>query len=363
MKLLTRYILKEFIITFFFGLLFFSLIFLISEFFYRLNEFIKYHATLLFILRYLLIHMPLWVRDSLPIAVLFGMIFSLSRLQRDGEITALKACAVNIHIFLFHLIVLSLVFVFVGIILNFNAVQNVFQRAREMRKSELKGESGSMPKSFANIVYDSPDGMQFAIGNFDFELKTMYDVTINKFSPDYALIEQLKAKEMVYTNGIWRLKDILRRKFSSDGKELVLEQKLGSEILRISEKPEDFIPYSKEIDMMSTTELKTSINRQLRRCGVAAANELVAYHLRFAYPFASFVVVFIAIPFALGLGGKFVRMRGLGYVLVISFAYWILVSVARVLGEAQLLPAILSAWLGNIVFLIIGLVLFIKISR
>lgn len=365
MKLITKYLIKEFLIVFIFSLILFCLVFLISEFFTRLSDFIKFHASLWFILKYLCIHFPLWIRDSLPISVLSGVIFSLNRFARDGEITAIKACSVNIYNFVSPLILLSIVFVFIGIILNMNIVPWVFETAKKFREIELRGEKeiSKMPKFFANIVYVNPDGMQFEIRNFDFDSKEMYDVTINKFSSKYTLIEQIKAKKMVYIDSAWVLYDVYNRKYTPDGKDIVSEKKLEKYILYINDKPEDFIPITKEIDMMSISELKKNIVKERKIGGSNVAKLLVAYHLRFAYPVASSVVVFIGIPFALGLSGKYAKIRSLGYVLVISFIYWTLISVGKVLGEAQILPVILAVWMSNILFLIIGFVLFSKLSR
>ncbi|MFN3967212.1 MAG: LptF/LptG family permease, partial [Endomicrobiia bacterium] len=194
------------------------------------------------------------------------------------------------------------------------------------------------------------------------ETKTLFNITIDTLNNEHILTEQIKAEKMVFSEGQWKLYNAIKRKFDSTGKELLSEKKYKTLQLNLSRKPEDFIPTVKETDMMTITELKKEIEK-LKRNGEPLEKELVAYHMRFSYPFSSIIVLFIGIPFALGLSGKYVKIRGIGYVLVISFLYWSLFSIGRVLAETGILSAFLGAWFGNIIFLVIGVILFRNLMR
>jgi len=362
MKILNRYFLKEFLVSFFLGLILFCSIFLISEFFFRLTDFIKYKATLGFILKYLFIHIPLWVRDTMPVAVLLGIVFTLNRFNKFGEIIAIKSCGINLNRIFIPVFLTTFVFVITGIYLNTRIVPDVFSKAYNLREIELCKREKDTSKIYRNLTYKLSDLRQVTIGKFILDAKTLFDITIDTLSKNHTLVEQIKAEKMVFTDGKWELQNVIERKFNTTGQELISEKKYKTLFLDISRKPEDFVPMTKEIDMMTIDELKNEIEK-LKRNGEPVNKELVAYHLRFSYPFASIIVLFTGIPFALGLSGKYVKIRGVGYVLAMSFFYWTLLSVGRVLAETGILPAFIGAWLSNIVFFIVGLLLFKNLMR
>ncbi len=362
MKILHKYFLKEFLLSFFWGLVLFCSIFLISEFFFRLTDFIKYKATFGFILKYLFIHVPLWIRDTTPIAVLLGIVFTLNRFNKFGETIAIKSCGINLQKIFVPVFFVVFIFVVLGVYLNMEIVPGVFNNAYNLREIVLRKRERQKQQIYKNLTYKLSNSEQITIGSFVLDTKTLFNVIIDTLSRDHTLIEQIKAEKMVFTDGKWKLENVIKRKFDNTGKELLFERKYNTLMLDILRKPEDFIPSLKEIDMMTTIELKEEIEK-LKRNGEPYEKELVAYYMRFSYPFSSIIVLFIGIPFALGLSGKYVKLRGIGYVLVISFFYWSLLSIGRALAETGLLPPFLGAWFSNIIFLIVGLVLFRNLTR
>ncbi|OGS24467.1 MAG: hypothetical protein A2297_07015 [Elusimicrobia bacterium RIFOXYB2_FULL_48_7] len=362
-NILKKYVLMEFLESFFFGLAFFCVLFLISEFFFRMTDFISHKAPFLFILKYLAALFPLWIKDSLPVAVMVGVVFSLNRLSRDNEITAIKSCGINLHKIFMPVFYTGVLLVLFGILLNNELVPRGYSKTIAMREYELYRNPGEDPNiQHRAIVYHSQDGRNFSIEAFNPKTGVIYNVTIDKFSSRYSLIEQLKAKQMNYTSGKWVLKSVIERKYAQEGRELISETKLYEKVLSIPELPGDFIPAKKDIELLTTGELKEEITR-LKNASQPTIKQVVAYHLRFSYPFSSLVVMLLGIPLALGLNGKYAKFRGAGYIMVISFFYWTLLSLGRVLGETKLLPPVLGAWLCNIVFLVIGVFLFWKISK
>ncbi|MBU2614933.1 MAG: LptF/LptG family permease [Elusimicrobia bacterium] len=362
-NILKKYILKEFLESFLFGLAFFCLIFLLSEFFFRLPDFISFKASFAFILKYMGALLPMWLKDSMPVAVLVGIVFSLNRLSHDNEITAIKSCGINLPSLFAPVFLAGLVLVLFGIVLNNELVPRGFAKTIQMREIGLYNKQAEGPAlQHKGIVYHSLDGRNFSIDAFDSKTGIIYNVIIDKFNSKYSLIEQTFARQMIYNNGKWVLKYVTERKFTDGGRELLSEKKLAEKVLTIPEKPEDFIPAKTDIDLLTTYELKDEIMR-LKNASQPAIKQTVAYQLRFSYPFSSLVVMFLGLPLALGLGGKYAKVRGVGYVLVISFFYWTLMSLGRVLGEARILPPVLGAWLCNIVFLLTGITLFTKISK
>ena len=85
-------------------------------------------------------------------------------------------------------------------------------------------------------------------------------------------------------------------------------------------------------------------------------------HLKISLPFASFIVVLIGAPLASrkrrgGMGFNF------GVSLLVSFTYFIVIRTGQVLGHQGILEPLLAAWLGNLIFLSIGLFSLLAIRK
>ncbi|HXE73422.1 MAG TPA: LptF/LptG family permease, partial [Candidatus Nitrosotenuis sp.] len=89
---------------------------------------------------------------------------------------------------------------------------------------------------------------------------------------------------------------------------------------------------------------------------------MVNYHQKMALPFACLVFGLLAVP----LGTRPHRTTtsiGLGICLVFILAYYVLMTLGTVLGEAGAIDPALGAWLPNAVFGAVGLLLLLATSR
>ena len=109
----------------------------------------------------------------------------------------------------------------------------------------------------------------------------------------------------------------------------------------------------KKPEEMSYWELKKFIS-DLQDIGGDAKKWIVDIDLKIAMPFANFIVVLLGAPLASRKkrGGAGVNF---GISLMVSFIYFILFRTGQVLGHQGSLEPMLAAWLGNLVFITIGL--------
>ncbi len=85
----------------------------------------------------------------------------------------------------------------------------------------------------------------------------------------------------------------------------------------------------------------------------------VDYQTKFAQPALCFVMIFLAIPFAMKIrrGGLAVSF---GLSIAIAMVYMVVHIVAVSLGHSGRLPPVVAAWLANAVFFATGLILFLR---
>jgi lipopolysaccharide export system permease protein len=106
---------------------------------------------------------------------------------------------------------------------------------------------------------------------------------------------------------------------------------------------------------MDTKRLSQDIKfrKQTGQGGTDLAGRELTLGSKYAYPFASFIAVIIAVPLAVRFGKK---GRTLGIVLsvVVLFVYYAIVAVAGAFGRNGSLDPYLAAWLPNIIMALCG---------
>ncbi len=108
---------------------------------------------------------------------------------------------------------------------------------------------------------------------------------------------------------------------------------------------------------MPLLELRKEVER-LRAMGVRAGLEATTYHRRFAEPASALVFALFATGLAFYLlGGS--RSLGLVGVAVLTFFYYATWSVGRIMGEQNALNPVLAAWGPNLLYGVLGLLLFL----
>jgi lipopolysaccharide export system permease protein len=90
MRILDRYLIRQFLFVLLFSLTAFWLIFVIVDLVENLDKFIDRHATLLVVAKYYLFYTPYIVVLALPVAMLLSCLFSLGQMAKHNELTAIK---------------------------------------------------------------------------------------------------------------------------------------------------------------------------------------------------------------------------------------------------------------------------------
>ena len=94
-RLVCRYVCTEYLRFFLFSLVLFLGLSLLVDFFDRLDNFIKYRASVSATIRYFVFKIPLFVTQAAPAAALAGVLIGCGLLSRNRELLALKACGIS----------------------------------------------------------------------------------------------------------------------------------------------------------------------------------------------------------------------------------------------------------------------------
>jgi lipopolysaccharide export system permease protein len=194
----------------------------------------------------------------------------------------------------------------------------------------------------------------------------MENLCIIKIDDNFNILERIDAKQGIWNNDKWIIKEAYIRNFTNNIETSV--QKIDSYELKTSDAPEDFVIVKRSFEDTLTTNLfrlKKLIDL-LKQSGFQYREELVNYHLKIAFPLATFILTLlgISIPFLFHTQKSFLN-AALSFIVTVitAFFYMGFLTIGLSLGKTGTLSPILSAWISNIIFISLGFFVLVKIKK
>lgn len=352
MKLLDKYVVKQFVQIFFFGILAFILIFLIIDMMENLDDFIDKDVPAAVMAQYYLVFLPEMVRLITPVAVLLAALFTVGKMSNQNELAAIKAGGVSLYRFMMPFMVTALIIslfsvYFGGYVVPFANKEKVRIEQEYMNKSIVHAGS--------NIFFQDSKTRIVTIAYYDVGRYQANRVSIQEFAENdiTEMVSRIDASRMVYdtTSNNWILKKAAKREFGAQSESIFYYDSLALSHLNFT--PEEVYKKQQKPEEMNIAELKDLANSQLKS-GNDPTRILIEYHTRLAYPFASFVIVLFGIPLSAnkrrgGLAVQFIMN------VLITFLYLVLMNIAQAYGKNGVLDPVLTAWFNNIIFLVVAI--------
>lgn len=350
----SRYLIHEFV-----GLLVpilsaFIVLYLVVDFFERLDILLKNGASLSATARYFIFKIPLIVTQILPPAILTALLLAVGSLGRRNEIVALRASGISLVQTALPLLSVAALLSFAGLAWNEIVVPYSTRMYQYVNNVEIRKRSPKSLLSERGIWFHGSGGFYY-IEHIDPARQTLYGLTIYRTDSSMALVSIFEAESAAWTLNGWQLSGAVER-VNDD----TTRAKRGVPDPRsiIPESFSDFLEVHHEPEEMSYLALRERIH-MLTSKGIDASNYQVDLNLKLAVPFTSFVLALVAIPLA----GRVQRYPSvaaiLGSGILFGFGYWVLLGLGNSLGQSGALPPFVAAWTANAVFTLIGVMLFL----
>jgi len=358
MKILDRYILKDFIFTLIFSMLALYVIFIVVTLMENLDEFLDNSVKAEIIIEYYLSYFPEIVKLLTPVSLLLASLFSIGKLSQQNEVTAMKGGGMSLYRLMLPLLIFS-IFLSIGqFYFNGNIVPKSNERKKEIEREYLKKNRKS------NSLYDK-NFRDSPTTNFSFQFYSssgMFGrrVMLNEFESRESskIISTTEASNFFWNDStkVWIIKNGITRKYR-DGKVIDVER-FDSSIVKLNINHTQLVKLNKDYDEMTFDELKEYIEF-IKLGGKDVSLQLINYHSELAFPFANIIIILFGIPFASikRKGGMAVQIAA---ALVVSFMYLIFTQVGKQVGYAIGLDPIITGWLANGVFLFLSLIVIFK---
>jgi len=357
--LLDRYLFKEFAKNLLLVLTALLTIYLLVDFFERIDDFVERDKDLTLAAKYFLFKIPLIIEQLSPIIVLLGGIIVLGILNHHGEILALKA--VGVHTFRITFPITGTAVIFTLLILAFAewVVPPTTATTNAILYEEVRQEKpkGILRKN--RFYYKDEQGFYSfekhdqAENRFDFFIFTSWD-------ENYSLDTLLTADSAFWNNGSWTFKDCRIKRKKNDGEYLI--SSCPETEFSLSANPSDFFIPEYKINEMSLSELfalaKTDKSPRKTEAGLKLLE-------RISFIFFGIPLLMLGLPLLLIAHHRWGRDLSLAIPLScgLAFGAWGGWSVLQSFAKAEVINPFIAAWSVHLLIALIGTYLILQEDR
>lgn len=361
MKLLDRYVLRNFIEPFllcFFGFLAIWLIFDLSD---NGPDFLQAKASAKMIALYYLTQLPQIVMISLPVGLLLALLFCLSRMSRFNEVISMLTAGRSVGRVLLPLIIVGLLLSGALLALNYELVPRA-EAVREVAIEQIsqKRKPGDVDAIKGYLFRDRMNERTWFVQKFRPDSTQFEGVHITQQDGDGRITRKWYAGGAFYDP---------RKKEWTLIRGIVVDFDESGDVAKIENFEDGF---RKMTDWTETPSRIESARADARHMSVPAlraflannadfpAVQLAPYRTyeqhRLALPMQCAVVVLLAGPLAIVFSRRGV-IGGVAAAMGLYAAFLLTTYLFLALGKGARLNPVLAAWIPNAIFLFIGLVL------
>ncbi|WP_338666831.1 LptF/LptG family permease [Pseudodesulfovibrio methanolicus] len=314
-------------------------LYLLSDIFDRLDDFIRAGLGAQTILFYFIVKIPLIVSQLMPAVFLLAMVVQLGVLSRSREMLALRAGGVSFAWFIRFFVVYALIWSAGQLV--FSQFLGVFgeQEANRIWKEDVR------KKQLDELTIHD---LWFRDGPFIVLAKEAQpsksrasDITVYEFTTDnQELIRILTAKKALIDDHGWGLLDV---------------HELDTRTFITVDRPSQFLSVRQNLSAYAAVELKgdtaqlplLELSKAIKRLQESGSNVEILqtiWHSKLAYAFSMVVMALLALMLVTFSENVYANI---GLSLILIFIQYGMHVVGETAGEKGVLPPIIAAWLGN----------------
>lgn len=358
MKKLDLYIIKEMFVPFLIGIFVIVLMFQANEYISIAKSLNLDYVPVLARFQWIVYRTPGFMVLTLPAGSAFAASLCVTRLARDSEITAMRVAGVPIM----RIMVPVALFGVFAAIANFYLVEDVVPVA-EQKSSAIINQTGALAIGMPSLN----SGKFVHLNNYDVSFGSVIkakdanrlklrDILLIERTPN-GITQIVKALDGTYDRGVWRFPDAVF--YHIEGPDITGVQAKPVVINEPISVSEFYNPLPNE--QLSTSALRHRIEDGLKMKQDVKAIQIVLYE-RYSVPTACFVFTIVAPVFAV----YFSRSGGFTGVLVsfvmVLLYYNVMIISSMIMGKVEWVPAVVAAWLPNVLFGTLGLLAYRRIE-
>lgn len=359
MKIIDKYIVARYISRLIWAIIAATIVFLVIDIVENLDKFIDANVPAVSVLRYYYLFIPYIVYLILPVATLLATLFTIGGFTVTNELMAMHVQGISFMRPLSLLLISACAAAFGAFFIGESIIPHANHERMDIYRYEVKRLPRESRAKYGKLYLQLDKGRQLHINRYNPVTREAFGIEIVDVD-NGRLLQRTDAMKMVWINEKWNLQEPVTLSFLEDNQ---VEQVLGSEntIAGDGLHPDEFEKVQTKPEEMNYKELSNFISK----LQIAGSNTLkweVDLLFKISLPVAAIVIVLFGAPVAA------IRRRGgtalgFGIALFICFIYFGFIQVGKVMGYKGILSPLMSAWIGNFFFGILGLSVLRKWAR
>jgi len=356
MKLMDKYLLREYMVPVVYCMIAFPMVFVVYDLFDHLSKFIEAGTALVVTVRYYLCVLTSALEYFVPASLLLATLYTLWRLTRKNELTAMRASGVSLYRIMLPFLIVGLIFSITSAIIKETVAPMAQQWADDFSKNGYREPEHKFYPDRA--FYNSTTRRLWLINKFDLKHPHHLEgVKVTQERGDNPKAVEIIAEKAEWLDGQWWFFNGRVQRYNANGSldgEPESLSPLGAEMQALTEEPSSFVREVKPWEFLSTLEMIRYLNSHPDLSNQAIARKKFDLHSRLAMPWACFIVMLFGIPVG-AKSGRQNLLAGIFLAMAFFFGFYALTQVGLFLGKTQIIWPWLGAWLSNMVFLVVGI--------
>ena len=354
MKLLDRYVIRNFLQVYLYCIIGFLSIWLIFDISDNISTFIDEHFGFMLTVKYYATQVPEVFIILLPVALLLALLFSLGRMSRANEIVSMLTAGISIPRVLAPLIGVGLLTVAASLALNYSLAPHA-----EMAKKNFVANARAHQYSVQGQIFrNRTDLRTWFIQSFRPGHNLFNNVQVLQQDSHDNIVENYLSPRVTYhpENKTWELENVKVVKYDAAGN--ITEEQIypSLKVEHWSETPFRLGSANERAEFLSFPELRDYLRFNSDFPVALLAPFRTHLHYRLALPWTCLVVVCIAAPLGIGYSRRGV-LASVASAVILVFSMNFLTHLFLALGEGDRISPIVAAWTPNLIFAVIGLYL------
>lgn len=356
LRTLNRYLSRQLRGFFLMALGILTTLFLVVDFFDRIDNIIAEQPEITLVLEYFLLKIPHTIVLMMPIAVLVSTLMTTGLLSRNSELAAMRAAGITIAEIARPIIGMGLLLSLINLGLNELLVPYASRRVHEIYNIDIKQKDASGAYSQNDFWWRAGQTF-YSVGAFDSRTSTLTGFSAFDVGDDMSLTRRTNADTVTYLDQLlgWSMHNVTEYRFirdiSSPDSTTYPHLPLPS-----PKEPADFYYVETDPSTMSYKSLRRYIAEQQEN-GLGVDTHYADLYAKFSFPFVCAIMPIVVLPFSLRPARSGSMAPSILAALCIGFGYHVVHSFAISLGRAELLPPLIAAWLANFIMVSVGTIL------
>ena len=333
-------------------------IFLIVDLIENLDRFMDNKVPSKIVLEYYVYTLPYFISIGLPMAVLISTVFSLGSIVKRNEWTAMKASGISIYRIALPLVICGIILSGGSFMLDNKLVAYGNEKRFEIDRDHVKRKSRhKLKNTLKDIFLQKNSSTHISLSKYYIKKARGHDLTIVDLGQS-TIRERIDAKKINWDpdSSRWSISEYSIRQFDQNGLETNVIIGVTDTLIDLGFSPTEIQQQARKPDELDYYRLTERIS-ELKGNGVDTVKWEVTRYIKVSFAFTNLIVILCGIPLVV-LKEKNSLSFGAGASVFVIFGYYAFIKFGQSLGFKGVITPLLSAWIGNLVFLAAGILLF-----